>query len=120
MKPPHRASLVRRPAAPAWRHHQPAVTAAALVCAATIAVLVALTGFTLASGLHTMSHYTDRHLGGHGSDVPVLGLFTVVGLYAIYSRIRGMRSASQAEEVTADAVTAREPVNDRPDRPRHR
>ncbi|MGE5293060.1 MAG: hypothetical protein ACM3ML_38930 [Micromonosporaceae bacterium] len=60
---------------------------------------VALTGFTVASALHTVSHYTDRHIGGHGSDVPVLGLLTLVGLYAIYARIRGRRSVSQLQEL---------------------
>jgi hypothetical protein len=67
-----------------------AATLLALVC--PDALLVALTGFTVASGLHTLSHYTDRHIGGHGSDVPVLGLLTLAGLYAIYARIRGRKA----------------------------
>ena len=53
------------------------------------ALLVALTGFAVASGLHTISHAIDRHLGGHDSDVPSLGLLTVVALVAISVRIRG-------------------------------
>jgi hypothetical protein len=138
---PRPAVLMRRPGPPVWRR-QPGMTAAALVCAATMlilgiwayaaplsfshfvdyapynrhlihdagafqigigaaillalvcpdALLVTLTGFTVASGLHTLSHYTDRHIGGHGSDVPVLGLLTLVGLYAIYARIRGRKA----------------------------
>jgi hypothetical protein len=52
------------------------------------ALVVALTGFAVASGLHTVSHWTDRNLGGHGSDVPSLGLLTVVALIAIYARIQ--------------------------------
>ena len=48
------------------------------------ALVVALTGFAVASGLHTLSHWTDRNLGGHGSDVPSLGLLTVVALIALY------------------------------------
>ena len=52
------------------------------------ALVVALTGFAVASGLHTLSHWTDRSLGGHGSDVPSLGLLTLVALIAIYARIQ--------------------------------
>ena len=55
------------------------------------ALVVALTGFAVASGLHTVSHWTDRNLGGHGSDVPSLGLLTVVALIAIYARIQGRK-----------------------------
>jgi hypothetical protein len=47
-------------------------------------LLVALTGFAVASGLHTLSHAIDRSLGGHDSDVPSLGLLTVVALIALY------------------------------------
>ena len=52
------------------------------------ALVVALTGFAVASSLHTLSHWTDRNLGGHGSDVPSLGLLTLVALIAIYARIQ--------------------------------
>jgi hypothetical protein len=52
------------------------------------ALVVALTGFAVASALHTVSHWTDRNLGGHGSDVPSLGLLTIVALIAIYLRIQ--------------------------------
>ena len=52
------------------------------------ALVVALTGFAVASALHTVSHWTDRNLGGHGSDVPSLGLLTLVALIAIYLRIQ--------------------------------
>jgi hypothetical protein len=55
-------------------------------------LLVALTGFAVASGLHTLSHALDRHIGGHASDVPALGLLTLVALYAISVRIRGRTS----------------------------
>jgi hypothetical protein len=51
------------------------------------APLVALIGFVVASGLHTISHYADRHLGGHDSDVPVLSLFTLIALIGIVSSI---------------------------------
>lgn len=52
-------------------------------------LLVALTGFAVASGLHTLSHYIDQHIGGHDSDVPALGL---VALLAIYARMRRRKS----------------------------
>jgi len=55
-------------------------------------LLVALTGFAVASGLHTLSHYGDRHAGGHASDVPNLGLLTLLGLCAIYLHIRRRKS----------------------------
>jgi uncharacterized membrane protein len=58
----------------------------ALVC--PDALLVALTGVTVATALHAISHFTDRHIGGHDSDVPTLGLLTLVGLYAICAQIR--------------------------------
>jgi hypothetical protein len=55
-------------------------------------LVVALTGFAVASGLHTVSHAIDRQLGGHDSDVPALGLLTLVALVAIYDRVRGRTS----------------------------
>ncbi len=48
------------------------------------ALMVALTGFAVASGLHPLSPAIDRSLGGHDSDVPSLGLLTVVALIALY------------------------------------
>ncbi|WP_043841590.1 hypothetical protein [Amycolatopsis taiwanensis] len=55
--------------------------------------LVVLAGFVVASGLHTLSHYLDRHIGGHSSDVPTLGVFVLVALIAIIARIRMRRAA---------------------------
>jgi hypothetical protein len=52
------------------------------------AVLVALSGFVVASGLHTVSHVMDRQVGGHAADAPALGLLTLVGLVAVYARCR--------------------------------
>jgi cobalamin synthase len=80
------------------RQRQPVVVVAALLCAASMlglglwwpdGLVVALTGFAVASGLHTISHAIDRHLGGHDGDVPSLGLLTLVALVAISVRIRG-------------------------------
>ena len=57
----------------------------------TDGLLVALTGFAVASGLHTLSHALDRQLGGHDSDVPSLGLLTLIALLAIWERLRWRR-----------------------------
>jgi hypothetical protein len=56
------------------------------------ALLVTLTGFVAASGLHTFSHFTDRYLGGHDTDVPTLSLLTLIGLAALYARLRWRRA----------------------------
>lgn len=72
------------------RRRQPVVVAATLVCAASM--LVALTGFAVASGLHTVSHAIDDRLGGHASDVPSLGLLTLVAVVAIADHLRGRKS----------------------------
>ncbi|MET9002092.1 hypothetical protein [Amycolatopsis sp. NPDC004169] len=52
------------------------------------AIVVALAGFVVASGLHTMTHFIDRHLGGHGTDVPILGVITLVALATVFLRVR--------------------------------
>ncbi len=65
--------------------------AVALALVWTDAIGVALAGFAVASGLHTLSHYTDRHIGGHDSDVPTLGVLTLVALGALVARLRGGR-----------------------------
>lgn len=52
------------------------------------AIVVALAGFVVASGLHTMTHFTDRHLGGHGTDVPILGFITLIALATLFLRLR--------------------------------
>ena len=54
----------------------------------TDGLLVALTGFAVASGLHTLSHALDRQIGGHDSDVPSLALLTLIALLAIWERLR--------------------------------
>jgi hypothetical protein len=41
---------------------------------------VALTGFITASALHTVSHFEDRNIGGHASDVAVLAVLTVAAV----------------------------------------
>ncbi|MEV4111443.1 hypothetical protein [Nonomuraea sp. NPDC049695] len=51
-------------------------------------LVVALGTFAVASGLHTLTHFLDRHIGGHGSDVPLLGVFTVIAIAAIWAMSR--------------------------------
>lgn len=46
-------------------------------------IVISLGGFVVASTLHTLSHYTDRHIGGHSSDVPGLGLLTVIAVIGL-------------------------------------
>lgn len=48
----------------------------------------ALIGFVAASGLHTWSHFADRHIGGHGSDVPLLGATTLLGIAEVVLLMR--------------------------------
>ncbi|WP_173074586.1 hypothetical protein [Phytohabitans rumicis] len=57
------------------------------------ALVVTLAGFAVASGLHTMTHFLDRHLGGHGTDVPILAVFTVISLATIALRLRKKATA---------------------------
>lgn len=64
----------------------------ALALVADDVALVALSGFVVAGALHTWSHYVDRLLGGHGSDVPVLALLTLIGAFGIAADLRGRRS----------------------------
>jgi hypothetical protein len=52
--------------------------------------------FQIAIGCTTLLAlvWTDavRHIGGHDSDVPLLGLFTIIGLCGIAARLRGRKS----------------------------
>ena len=57
------------------------------------ALVVTLAGFAVASGLHTMSHFLDRHLGGHGTDVPILAVFTLISVVTIALRLRKKATA---------------------------
>ncbi len=55
-------------------------------------VLVALSGFIVASGLHTISHQVDRHIGGHGSDVPTLATLSLIAVIGFTVHIIDRRS----------------------------
>ena len=52
------------------------------------ALVVAMAGFAVASGLHTMTHFLDRHMGGHSTDVPILGVLTLIAVATIALRVR--------------------------------
>jgi hypothetical protein len=57
------------------------------------ALAVTLAGFAVASGLHTMTHFLDRHMGGHGTDVPILAVFTLIAVATIALRLRKKATA---------------------------
>jgi len=57
------------------------------------ALMVALAGFAVASALHAMTHFMDRHLGGHGTDVPILGVFTLIAVVTLSLRLRKKATA---------------------------
>ena len=72
------------------RQRQPVVVAATLLCAASMLGL-GLWAFLdppSFSGFVDFAPY-NRHLGGHDSDVPSLGVLTLVALVAIAARLHG-------------------------------
>jgi len=69
------------------------------------ALLVALSGFVVASALHTLSHAVDRHIGGHASDVPTLALLTLLALYAMATRRRSRHPVEELSKEDRDAPT---------------
>jgi hypothetical protein len=70
-------------------------------------LIAGLAGFAVASGLHTLSHYMDRHIGGSHSDIPSLGLVTVVALVGIWARFRATKKlgAGYSEPMNATATS---------------
>jgi hypothetical protein len=64
----------------------------ALALVTNDAMLVGLAGFVAASGVHLWSHYMDDALGGNGSDLPVLGLLTLIGAFGLCAHLRGRQS----------------------------
>lgn len=54
-------------------------------------LVVALAGFTVGSGMHTLSHYLDRHAGGHSHDLPSLGVLTGLAVVALVLRWRQLQ-----------------------------
>jgi hypothetical protein len=52
------------------------------------ALVVAMAGFAVASAIHTMTHYVDRHMGGHDTDVPILSTITLIAVTTISLRLR--------------------------------
>lgn len=54
-------------------------------------VIATLATFAIASGLHTVSHHIDRHLGGHDTDVPLLAVLTAIAVLGICTRLLATR-----------------------------
>lgn len=61
----------------------------------TDSLAAACSGFVAASALHTLSHYTDRHMGGHGSDVSLLGLITILAVAGLVVHVRDRQRGSR-------------------------
>lgn len=68
----------------------------ALVWADSLAV--ALGGFVAGSGFHLASHAMDRHLGGHDTDLPGLGLLLLIGGCGLWARSRDLAPAATVEQ----------------------
>jgi hypothetical protein len=56
---------------------------------------VEIAGLAVASGPLSPSGYLDRHIDGSHSDIPSLGLVTVVALAGIRARIRATKEVSR-------------------------
>jgi hypothetical protein len=67
------------------RRRQTVLVAATLVCAASMLVLGA---WAFLAPESFSSHALDRQIGGHDSDVPSLGLLTLIALLALWERLR--------------------------------
>jgi hypothetical protein len=52
------------------------------------ALLVGLTGLASTIAMHAVSHMMDRRLDGHDSNVLLLAVLTLVGLFGIRGRLR--------------------------------
>jgi hypothetical protein len=53
----------------------------------TDALGVALAGFVVAGGLHTLNHVLDLHLGGHETDPWALGALTLTAAAGLVARL---------------------------------
>jgi hypothetical protein len=49
----------------------------------------------VAGGIHTVNHWIDLPLGGHNSDVWLIGLSTLLAVVALLLRLRDPRPASR-------------------------
>lgn len=65
--------------------------------------MAALGGFIVASALHALSHYWDRDIGGHSTDVPVLGLVTVIAVVGLVIHLRDRRRREPTAASPANA-----------------
>jgi hypothetical protein len=71
------------------------------------ALAVALAGFVVGGGVHTVSHIVDRRLGGHSFDPWALGALAVVGAIALAIRLRPTRGCDLRDDVLQDPVFRR-------------
>jgi hypothetical protein len=76
-------------------------TAALVAVWAYDGALVGLSGLLAADGMHAISHFMDRDLGGRPADAPVITLIAVVALVALISRVRTLRRPPTAEAISA-------------------
>lgn len=53
--------------------------------------VVALSAFFAAAGVHAVSHFIDRDLGGRAADPYALSVVALVALVALVARVRALR-----------------------------
>ena len=65
------------------------------------ALVVALLGFVVAGGIHTINHWVDLQLGGHNYDAWLIGSSTVLAAAALAVQIRRTKinTASQESQI---------------------
>jgi hypothetical protein len=56
------------------------------------AIIVALVGYVVASAFNTLSHYLDREVGGHATDLPTFAALTLIGIVGLWLHVRGRTS----------------------------
>ncbi len=68
-------------------------------------LLVALGGYAIGGGAHTLAHLLDRDRGGHPADAPLLGALATLALAALALRTRaGPSHNARGELLVATAI----------------